>query len=237
MNSLPPAYENDDDISTEPFVNQPVTKGLWRYPVKFVSASSEDPAIKLPAPKPLSIADQYLAIVFPNGPPKEEIKHPICPTCNEPITEADDQAHFLSIGHQMSLPRNPTPSSIDRTRMGLKYMEKYGWDVDSRKGLGVAGEGILHPIMPKEKRNTHGLGMKATDKKAEVEKPKETLDASQMKKRVAEEKAKAEKLRRMFYNDDAVEQYLQELDNQQPASGSRNGMNLGAFRVTKRRKR
>lgn len=234
MNSLPPTYENDDDISTEPFVNQPITKSLWRYPVKFVSASSSDTAIKPAAPKPLSIADQYLAIVFPNGLPKTESTHPICPTCNERITEADERAHFLSIGHQMAIPRGPTPSSIDRTRMGLKYMEKYGWDVDSRKGLGATGEGIVNPIIPKEKRDKHGVGVQV-GKKAVAEKPREILDAAQMKKKVAEDKKKAEKLQRMFYGDDKVEQYLQELDSQTPST--RNGVSLGAFRVNKKRRK
>lgn len=235
MNSPPPTYEDDDDVSTEPFVNQPVTKSLWRYPVKFVSASSTDTAIKPAAPKPLSIADQYLAIVLPNGLTKKEVTHPICPTCKEPITEADERAHFLSIGHQMAIPRGPTPSSIDRTRMGLKYMEKFGWDVDSRKGLGATGEGILAPIIPKEKRDNYGLGLKVEKQKDVEEKAKENLDAGKMKKKIAEDKKKAERLQRMFYGDDNVEQYLEELDSHTASTG--NGISLGAFKVTKKGRR
>ncbi|KAF2272610.1 uncharacterized protein EI97DRAFT_348248, partial [Westerdykella ornata] len=201
---------DDDDISTAPFTSQPITKGLRNHPVKFVSATTTT-APPSAAPKPVSIADQYLAIVFPNGVPKPEVSHPICPTCGEPITQADERAHFLSLGHQMSLPRTHTPSAIDRSRMGLKYMEKFGFDVDARRGLGASGEGILHPIIPKEKRDTYGLGIKGTVATVGTEQLKEVLDAGGVKKKAAEEKKKAEKLRRMFYGDDDKEKYLEEL--------------------------
>lgn len=72
----------------------------------------------------------------------------------------------------MSLPRTHTPSSIDRSRMGLKYMEKYGFDVDARRGLGATGEGILHPIIPKEKRDNYGLGIKGKEARVGTEKLK-----------------------------------------------------------------
>jgi hypothetical protein len=238
MSTLPPTYD-DDDISTEPFTNLPVTKGLRRYPVKFVAASSSEPQAEpeSTAPKPLSFAEQYLAIVFPNGVPKDpEVTGPICPICKEAITEKDEAEHNRSIGHRLSLPRAKFPSSIDRTRMGLKYLEKYGFDVDSEKGLGADGEGILHPIVVKEKHDTHGLGLQV-DKKSTVEKLKESGDAAKMRKKAVEDKKKAEKLQRMFYGDDDVEKYLEELESQKQPGSSGGGLDLGAFKVTKRRKR
>lgn len=58
---------------------------------------------------------------------------------------------------------------IDRTRMGLKFMEKYGFDVDAGKGLGATEQGILHPITVKNKQNTWGLGMEKIIRKEKAE--------------------------------------------------------------------
>ncbi len=103
----------------------------------------------------------------------------------------------------------------------MKYMQYYGWDVDARVGLGARGEGMLFPLVPKEKRDKLGLGI---DKKNEerrkklvngsaVAQPGEIrLDAGKMKKLAKVEKRKHEKLHRMFYGNDEVEKYLGELD-------------------------
>ena len=94
--------------------------------------------------------------------------------------------------------------------MGLKYLEKHGWDVDSRLGLGASGQGMLFPIVPKEKRNTHGLGVQI--KKGTVEKKVVVrLDAGKARKMAESEKKRDEKLRRMFYGDEKIEKYLSEL--------------------------
>ncbi|KAF2264593.1 hypothetical protein CC78DRAFT_231665 [Lojkania enalia] len=209
-------YYDDDDISTKPFVEQPTfSRGLGRYPIKFVpaAASIEPPQ---PAPAPVdgsSFADQYLAIVFPNGKPASPApEYPICPTCKLIMKEPDARAHHLSVGHQMSLPRAPTPSGIDRTRMGLKYLEKHGFDVDSRKGLGAMGQGRMYPIVPMEKRDTYGLGVEPM-KKEEAQKFREIkLNAGQVRKQAALSKKKDEKLRQMFYCDDKINEYLSQLD-------------------------
>lgn len=230
-----PTDHDDSDISTIPFVDQPAFgKGLWRKPIKFVAAASQTaPTADVPAAKALSIAEQYLAIVFPNGQPKVEAEYPICPTCNAPIKEADNRAHYLTIGHQLSLPTAPTPSAIDRTRMSLKYMEKHGFDIDARQGLGASSSGILYPILPKEKADKHGIGIQIPKNGVVAEKEKEKrLDAGQVRKKVAEEKKKAEKLRRMFYEDDKVSRYLGELDER---SASGNGLDLGAFKTSKQK--
>jgi hypothetical protein len=213
---------NDTDISTLPFTSHPAYgRGLWKRPVAFVPAASSTP----PAPsKPIdgqSIAQKYLAIMFPNGQPiPEPDAYPLCGICGEPVKEANHRIHFLSAAHQAALPRAPVPSAIDRTRMGLKYMQNYGWDVDARVGLGANGEGMLFPLVPKEKRDKLGLGV---DKKAEerrkglisgraVPKPGEIrLDAGKIQKLAKVEKRKHHKLQRMFYGNDEVEKYLGEL--------------------------
>ncbi|KAJ4359040.1 hypothetical protein N0V95_002502 [Ascochyta clinopodiicola] len=216
-----PRYD-DADVSTLPFTSHPAYgRGLWKNPIAFVAAASEQP----PAPSiPVdgqSIAQKYLAIMFPNGQPQPQPDtYPLCGICGEPVKETDHRIHFLSPAHQAALPRAPIPSAIDRTRMGLKYMQNYGWDIDARVGLGARGEGMLFPLVPKEKRDKLGLGV---DKKAEerrkrlingkgVARPGEIrLDAGKIQKLAKVEKRKHDKLQRMFYGNDEVEKYLGDL--------------------------
>lgn len=216
-----PRYD-DADVSTLPFTSHSTYgRGLWKNPIAFVPAA---PAT-VPAPsKPVdgqSIAQKYLEIMFPNGQPMPEPDaYPLCGICGEPVKETDHRIHFLSAAHQAALPRAPVPSAIDRTRMGLKYMQSFGWDVDARVGLGARGEGMLFPLVPKEKRDKLGLGI---DKKVEerrkglisgrgVAKPGEIrLDAGKIQKLAKVEKRKHDKLQRMFYGNDEVEKYLGEL--------------------------
>jgi hypothetical protein len=104
--------------------------------------------------------------------------------------------------------------------MGLKYMEKHGFDVDAQVGLGASGQGMLFPLVPKEKTDRLGLGI---DKKehekqaslggasaAEVKEGK--LDAGKIRRLAKVEKRRHDKLQRMFYGSDEVEKYLGQLD-------------------------
>lgn len=221
-NEEDPRYE-DSDVSTAPFTTHSAYgRGLWKNPIAFVPAAPEvkpSPSNAVDGP---SIAQKYLAIMFPNGQPTPNPDtYPLCGICGEPVKESDHRIHFLSAAHQAALPRAPIPSAIDRTRMGLKYMQNYGWDVDARVGLGVRGDGMLFPLVPKEKRDKLGLGI---DKKAEerrkrlvsgggVARPGEVrLDAGKIQKLAKVEKRKHETLQRMFYGNDDVEKYLGELD-------------------------
>jgi hypothetical protein len=114
--------------------------------------------------------------------------------------------------------------------MGLKYMERHGFDIDSRKGLGVEGEGRLYPIIPKEKQDKYGIGVEVKKDGVVNIKPREVkLDAGQVRKKATEDKKKAEKLRKMFYEDDKVTQYLGELEED---SGGKH-LDLGAFKTAK----
>ncbi|KAF2255644.1 hypothetical protein BU26DRAFT_512610 [Trematosphaeria pertusa] len=213
------ARYDDADISTAPFVQQPAFgQRLWKNPVRFVPAAPPSPPLPA-APKPngRSIAEKYLAIVFPNGQPQPKPEaYPTCGICGALVKEANDRAHYLSLAHQGALPRAPTPSSIDRTRMGLKYLKKHGFDVDSRVGLGASGQGMLFPIVPKEKRDKLGLGVdkkQVEREKREGTTPKDVrLDAGKVRKLHAVQKRKEEKLRKMFYGNEEVEKYLGELE-------------------------
>jgi hypothetical protein len=217
------SHYDDADISTAPFTSHPAYgRGLWKNPIAFVAAAPELP----PAPsKPVdgqSIAQKYFAIMFPNGQPQTEPEaYPLCGICGEPVKETDHRIHFLSPAHQAALPRTPVPSAIDRTRMGLKYMQNYGFDIDARVGLGARGEGMLFPLVPKEKRDKLGLGI---DKKAEERRKglakgrgvaqagEIRLDAGKIQKLAKVEKRKHARLQRMFYGNDEVEKYLGELE-------------------------
>ncbi|KAH6615221.1 hypothetical protein C7974DRAFT_403515 [Boeremia exigua] len=216
-----PRYD-DADISTAPFASHTAYgRGLWKNPIAFVPAAPNVKPAASNAVDGQSMAQKYLAIVFPNGQPTPNVDtYPLCGICGEPVKEVDHRIHFLSAAHQAALPRTPTPSAIDRTRMGLKYMQNYGWDVDARMGLGARGDGMLFPIVPKEKRDKLGLGI---DQKTEerrkglmngrgIAKPGEIrLDAGKIQKLAKVEKRKHDKLQRMFYGNDEVEKYLGDL--------------------------
>jgi hypothetical protein len=232
---------DDSDISTIPFTEQPAFgKGLWRHPIKFIPASTPTttPTASTSTSTPISIADAYLAIVCPSSAPTTESSHPICPTCNSPIKEADNRTHYLSLVHQLSLPRMATPSAIDRTRMGLKYMEKHGYDVDARKGLGTTGEGRLYPIVPKEKRDLHGIGVPVRHERDSVPgvgkaRVVERLDAGKIQKRAKAERKRDERLRKMFYEDEKVSKYLGELEE---LDGRKDGLEMKGFKVKKKKR-
>jgi hypothetical protein len=211
----------DPNISTIPFVEQRhFGRGLWKKPINFVPSAPEVQPTT-PSTNGKTIAEKYLAIMFPNGqpPPKAEA-YPQCGICGEPVKETDHRIHYLSPAHQAALPREPIPSAIDRTRMGLKYMAKHGYDVDARVGLGAAGQGMLFPLVPKEKRDKFGLGIDKKEheqrktlggaSRADVKEGR--LDAGKVRKLAQVEKRRHDKLQRQFYGNDEVEKYLGQLD-------------------------
>ena len=142
----------------------------------------------------------------------------ICPVCRKmnriSVTDAS-QPHETSLAHQVCLPHAHPPSALDRRRKGFDMMQAYGWDPDQRLGLGAAGEGILHPIKAKEKRDLIGLGAETESevrikgrRKPETKKPRRSLDAGKIQKMAVESRKKDDRLREMFYRNDEVEKYL-----------------------------
>jgi hypothetical protein len=196
--------------------------------INFVRASSEHATPSLPSSNGPSIGDSYLALVLPSTPagPQASTSDPIpepnvCSVCRLPLDESDALKHDTSIAHQVCLAHTHPPSALDRKRKGLIYLQGYGWDPDSRKGLGSEGrEGLLFPIQPQSKTDRAGIGKtdederrddkKNTDVK-EVNKEKEKkLNAKQMRKGVVQDKKKRERLQRLFYMDDEVLKHLGE---------------------------
>ncbi|KAL2861264.1 putative G-patch domain protein [Aspergillus lucknowensis] len=156
-----------------------------------------------------------------SAPPSPTATTATCEICNLPLPtsepETDPRAqrkHESSLVHQVCLTHSHPPSHLDRTRHGLRYLESYGWDPDSRLGLGATGrEGIREPLKGKLKVDTVGLGAvlpSPTSTAAEKRKTEKVqkLNAKQMRKGHVEARRKGEKLREMFYRDDDVLRYL-----------------------------
>ncbi|KAJ6139980.1 hypothetical protein N7471_006466 [Penicillium samsonianum] len=148
-----------------------------------------------------------------------------CDVCKLPLAlqtpaDATDQKprpHEASLAHQICLTHSHPPSHLDRTRSGLRYLSTYGWDPDSRLGLGASGrEGIREPIKPRVKRGTAGLGT-GLDRDGDPLPPRpappakvQKLNSKQVRNKVAEDKKRAERMRKAFYQNDEVLKYLGE---------------------------
>ncbi|PSN72708.1 hypothetical protein BS50DRAFT_568298 [Corynespora cassiicola Philippines] len=222
---------DDDDISTLPFTQQPVpgVHRLWRRPpIRFVSAGAATTTAATPT-KVFITAEQYQAIIntIPGkkpaqGPEKAQPKYPLCETCGHEMREPTRNLHYSSLNHMLSQPVKPVPSAMDRERVGYKILQKDGFDIDSQKGLGRNGEGMLAPIKPVVKDNTLGLGFKEpksneppVDRHGNlITKPKPApkiplkTDAGAVRKRAREEKKRDARLRQEFYGNDDIEKYL-----------------------------
>ena len=213
--------------------------GIKRKRVNFVPAetnasSSVDNRREVAASN--AVGARYLSVVLPGtGSPGEETllpkssiksestihtsgdKDTLCEICKLPlgpstgITLNSYQPHESSLAHQVCLLHSHPPSHLDRTRQGLKYLSSYGWDPDSRRGLGATGQGRLAPIKPQPKNDTVGLGVCRVPRKAgqsmKEAKPKR-LDAKETRKVEEEARRKRRKLQDLFCQSEEVERYL-----------------------------
>ncbi|KAJ5918955.1 hypothetical protein N7466_002956 [Penicillium verhagenii] len=149
----------------------------------------------------------------------------LCEVCSLPLsdpqqsqtTPAFTRPHEASLAHQVCLKHSHPPSHLDRTRAGMRYLSTYGWDPDSRLGLGAPGrEGIREPIKGRIKHDTAGLGS-GLDKDGDpikvpvvVKSKVVKLNPKEMKKQEAEAKRRGEKMRNLFFQSDEVLKYLGE---------------------------
>lgn len=244
---------SDDEDYFLPVEDQRVFgAGIRRKRVPFVRSSEHElnttnatttaPNTGIPGP---SIADKYLSIVMPKSTTSDitrttaEQKPATCEVCNLPLypssttttTTIDDnhnKPHESSLAHQLCLTHSHPPSHLDRTRQGLRYLSSYGWDPDSRVGLGAPGrEGIREPIKGRLKADTVGLGAdgdsddeeserkiglkrREREKKAEKSRPArvEKLNAKEVRRGDLEARRRGEKLKEMFYQREDVQKYL-----------------------------
>lgn len=229
--------EGDDDYLI-PLQDQRVFgAGIKRKRVHFIPAISDPPVISPELTKPSPAGDRYLSIVMPlarsdrdylhstgdtsedaNPQTPSSIGATLCQICNLPILPystgptSSTTPHEASITHQVCLTHSHPPSHLERSRSGLKYLSSYGWDPDSRLGLGASGQGIRIPIKPKVKANTVGLGTEVAQRKnghsRSAPKARDKLDAKKIRKEHAGSKLERESLRELFYGNEDVEKYL-----------------------------
>lgn len=163
----------------------------------------------------------------PPAPTSQTQTKDYCEICNLPIPSeprsdtntniSTTRPHEASLAHQVCLQHSHPPSHLDRTRAGLRYLSHYGWDPDSRLGLGATGrEGIREPLKGRIKHDTVGLGagLDADGDRIRVPAPPpkkvEKLNAKQARKGAAEARKRGEKLRNLFFQSDEVLKYLGE---------------------------
>ncbi|KAJ5312833.1 hypothetical protein PENANT_c007G00488 [Penicillium antarcticum] len=192
------------------------------------SPSTPTPREQPPSPRTTHSAPPPTEAAFP--PPAEETKarpeaeqtsnpYPVnnCEICNLPLTNQTDQPHEASLAHQVCLTHSHPPSHLDRTRQGMRYLSTYGWDPDSRRGLGAPGrEGIREPLKPRPKNDTAGLGT-GLDADGDPLPPRlppppkvQKMNAKQSAKKTAADRARGERMRRLLFSNDEVVKYLGE---------------------------
>ena len=226
---------SDDEDSTPFEVQRLFGAGIKRKRVEFVPAGALSTAAPGQPNPPTFTGDKYLSLVLKNGllskgpcrtdsdvsnrpksTPQDQrgSKGVICEICNLPFNGSDNatttptRPHEASIAHQVCLEHSYPPSHLDRERQGLKYLSSYGWDPDSRLGLGATGEGIRAPIKARVKNDTVGLGVVLRGPKVKSEKNLKKLDAKKVRKKELEDRRKRETLQQIFYGNDDVERYL-----------------------------
>jgi hypothetical protein len=227
----------EDDEYFLPLEDQRVFgAGVKRKRIAFVPSSTLESVASTPTKAVATTShDRYLSIIekkrggdaqstedqSPTTTPIAEAPQNLCPICHLPLSASDigadtatnstlsKSSHESSIAHQVCLSHSHPPSHLDRDHVGLKYLSSYGWDPDSRQGLGVRGEGIRVPLKGKIKNDTTGLGVdtKSGVKMQKKPQPVVRLNAKQVRQQEAEGKKREAKLRDAFYGKD-LEQYL-----------------------------
>lgn len=212
-----PDTEDDDGFDPTPLENQRgFGAGLHKKRIAFVPASASNGQLTTTNPQQRPVQDissLYLNLVLPSTARKPNPAPPepttLCTVCNlsfTPLTGTQEPPpsdpattstpHHSSLAHQLCLPHSHPPSALDRSRMGLSYLSTHGWDPDARRGLGAAQQGIQFPVKAKAKEDKLGVGMAGPKNGAVVVKEKERLlDAGKVRKMVAEEKRRAERIR------------------------------------------
>ncbi|KAJ5339472.1 hypothetical protein N7452_006200 [Penicillium brevicompactum] len=179
------------------------------------STSPSTPA-RAPSPTRATNSAPATAQATPLSEPIPEPAPELCDVCKLPLGTNPSTPHEASLAHQVCVTHSHPPSHIDRTRAGFRYLANQGWDPDERLGLGASGrEGIREPIKASMKFDTAALGTgfdqdgDPLPKKAAPVKVQK-LNAKQVRKKAAEDRARGEKIMRAFNQDERVLKYLGE---------------------------
>ncbi|KAL8640043.1 MAG: hypothetical protein Q9228_003001 [Teloschistes exilis] len=223
--------EIDDDEYLVPLQDQRVFgAGIKRKKINFVPPSSVEDSGISKAPK-LGAGDRYLAIVFnkrlgdseARWAPTSEVAsantiagpgQALCEVCKLPLSSDEvgwqqNSTHETTIAHQVCVSHSEPPSHLDHNRPGLKYLSSYGWDPDSRTGLGIGGAGIRVPIKAKPKYDTLGIGSSAASASLKANKPvSKKLNAKQTREAEAKGSRKRHRIQEAFYQSEDVQKYL-----------------------------
>jgi hypothetical protein len=227
----------EDDEYFLPLEDQRVFgAGIKRKRIAFVPSSTLESVASTPTKAVATTShDRYLSIIekkrggdaqsteaqSPTTTSIAEASQTFCPICQLPLNASDTgtdtttnstlskSSHESSIAHQVCLSHSHPPSHLNREHVGLKYLSSYGWDPDSRQGLGIRGEGIRAPLKGKIKNNTTGLGVDTESRVKPQKQPQPVvrLNAKQVRQQEAEGKKREAKLKDAFYGKD-LEQYL-----------------------------
>ncbi len=233
---------DEDEEYVVPLTEQRVFgAGIRKNRVKFVPPAPAGSQTKADISNGAAVADLYRSIVLQEGGPIDchreadgqqiskkgsesatsnaQLDGALCGICNLPMESPNFTAaissnpHEASLVHQVCLSHSNPPSHLDRKRKGLIYLSSYGWDPESRLGLGATGDGILAPVRGKLKNDTLGVGFEEKLRKdkwgiVEVGKKVEKLDAKKVRKLEIAATRKRAKLQEIFYGGDDVERYL-----------------------------
>lgn len=226
--------DEDDDESLILMKDQRVFgAGIRRKGIKFVSSTDSPEQLSASRTPTPGAGDRYLAIVLnkkgagedSNEKQSEQLlsaktsREPeqsntaVCKICRLPLSTDEVRAnlkpHETSLTHQVCLEHSHPPSHLDRNSQGLKYLSSYGWDPDTRQGLGATGSGIRIPVKVQPKNDTLGLGLLAPSHSNKVVKqPPKKLDAKQTRKGEAQAQKDRQRLRDLFYQHEDVGKYL-----------------------------
>ena len=143
----------------------------------------------------------------------------VCEICRLPVeggglnagsgSEKPSTGHETSIAHQYCVETSRPPSHLDRSHVGFKYLSSYGWDADTKAGLGAAGQGIPAPLKGTSKNDTMGIGL-ALDRNATAKPPKpKKLNAKEVRKMEARQKRSRAKMEELFYGSEDIQRYLE----------------------------
>lgn len=231
-------FRDDPEYAIPLQHKRPFGSGLKRKRVVFVPASSgglnSTAESARPAPS-RSVSDLYLSLVLPkdNRNPDSGRTAPgpgepaVCEVCKLPLGENEDagepggarssvtRPHEATIAHQVCMSHSHPPSALDRSRMGMSVLQSQGWDPDARKGLGASQQGIQFPLKAKPKDDTLGIGVEVPKdfvSKAKTTKEKrekaQAYDAKKVRKMVADDRKRTERLRERIFGNSDVEKYL-----------------------------
>ena len=227
MPSSPSAEHcEDDEASILPLDQPDLSNPVYRRHIAFVLADLETPASSTPTSTSTSAADRYFNVVFGSTAANSittlknshdshssalRTEQPLCPICHLPLSLPPSEnlmkTHECLLAHQLSLPHSHPPSHLPRSNKGLQYLSSYGWDPDSRQGLGTDGKGIRVPIKPNIKADTVGLGVRVNKNRGKEPRPA-MLDAGKVRKLEKNDKKQKEKLQREFWGRDDIEKHL-----------------------------